>query len=159
MNAKQFFAGGNPGETYGQGVRRRIKSAASIWGLALVAAIVTYAAFAIFGSIWLTLSVAAICGIAASRIDVGLNPPQGEAPGASDRRLWLLLFVPALALLAAASIDVSLHATDGLAIFGAALLAALFGWVLGLTIAMVTSVDSRARVEGTTSTTSASSDQ
>lgn len=159
MNAKQFFAGGIPGETYGQGVRRRIKTAAIIWGIALVALIVTYAAFAMSGSIWLTLGVAAICGIGASRIDVGLDSPQGEAPGASDRRLWLLLFVPALAVLAAASIDVSLHATDGLAIFGAALLAALFGWVLGLTIVLVTLVDSRARVEEQTSPTSAGSGQ
>jgi hypothetical protein len=155
VNFKSVFEGGVPGETYGQGVRRRAKSIGIIWGLSLVSLLVTYGVYALSASIWATLGVASVCGIIGSRADLGLDPPKGAAPNESDKRIWLILFVPALLLFGGVSIYSAIHAQGGLDVFKAALTAGLFGWLLGSTSAILLSADSRARVEGTTFTTSA----
>jgi hypothetical protein len=155
VNLKSLFAGGVPGESYREGVRRRAQSVAIIWGLLLVSLIATYVAFTLSASVWVTSGVATLCGLASSKADFGLDPPKGEATNKADKINWLILFVPALVLLGAVSVYSALHARDGLDVFKVALSAGLFGWTLGSTSVVLFGADSRARVEGTTFTTSA----
>ena len=146
MNVKSLFAGGLPGETYTQGVLRRGRSVAIVFAFALASVALAYCVFALSGSIWATLGAATLCGITFTKADLRLDPVRREAPKESDKLVWLGLFVPALALLGGAAIYIALHAQGGLDVFRAALLAGMFGWVLGFT-ALFFSADSRARVE------------
>jgi flagellar basal body-associated protein FliL len=141
---KSLLDGGVAGETYGQGVRRRTKSIAIIWGLLLVSLLVTYGAYALSGSVWVTLVAATICGVVGSRADLGFDPPRGAAPNRSDKLVWMMLFAPALLLLGGVSIYLAMHAQRGFDVFRAALVAGLFGWAMGMTIIVLLSADSRA---------------
>jgi hypothetical protein len=115
--------------------------------LVLVSLILTYCVFSLSGSVWPTLAVATLCGIASSRADLRFDPVQGEAPKQFEKRIWLILYVPALLLFGAGSIYTALHARDGFDVLKAGLSAGLFGWVLGFTIIVAFDSVSRARVE------------
>ena len=144
MTAKGFFAGGIPGETYSQGVRRRIRTGGIIWVLTLSSIALAYAVFSLSGSVWATLAMAVLSGFFSSRADVHIDPIRGDGSKRSDNRVWLMLFVPALILLAVGSVYAGVHARTGLEVFRAGLVAGLFGWVLGFTIFMLRSAHSRA---------------
>jgi small-conductance mechanosensitive channel len=144
MNLNHPFAGGLAGETYGEGVRRRIRSIGIVWALVLVSLAMTYAVFLVSRSVSATLGVAALCGVACSMTDLRFDPVRGEARKQSDKLIWLILYVPALVLLCVVSAYTGLHARDGFDVFKAALLADLFGWVLGFTILVLRGADSRA---------------
>jgi hypothetical protein len=145
VNIKWLFEGGVPDETYGQGVKRRVRSAAIVWTLGLGSLALTYGAFILTGATWPTVIVAALCGVACSRVDLQFDPVNGEAPKKADQLIWLILFVPALVLSGAVSIYSALHVRDGFDVFKAGLLAWLFGCVLGVTFFMLRREGSRAR--------------
>ena len=144
MILRSLFKGSLPGETYREGVRRRSRSIAIIWVLTLLSVAVTYAVYLASNSVWATLGAAVLSGVACSRTDFRIDPVRGEPPKQSDKRVWLVLFVPVLVLSGVVSIYTALHARDGFDVFKAGLTAALFGWVLGFTIFMLRSADSRA---------------
>jgi hypothetical protein len=151
VNVKWLFEGGVPGETYGEGVRRRGKGILVTTMLVLVLAALIYVIFSLSGSIWLSMAAAALCGMASMRIGSPFDLPITKPSSRSDKVVWLVLFTPPLLVLAGASIyEARVHA-----VFQAACLSGLFGAVLGGTLMILLDAASRARVEGTTLATSA----
>ena len=151
MNIKWFFEGGVPGESYGEGVRRRGKGMAVRIILVLMSAALVDIVFALFGLIWLAMAAAALCGAAYVKVGTPFDVPVTKPSRSLDKVIWLVLFTPPLLLLA----GTSAYEAHMRAVFEAAALAGLFGAVLGGTIIVLSGGDSRAGVEGTTFTTSA----
>jgi small-conductance mechanosensitive channel len=136
VNLQSFFKGGVPGETYGQGVRRRVRSITIVAALLAVSVAVTNLVFQFSNSVWLAIIAAMGCGIAASRIDLIIDPINGSAPTKREKLFAVVWFAPALVLLAAASVYTAMDAKEG-SVFDATLLAGLFGWALGLIIRLL----------------------
>jgi hypothetical protein len=145
VNFRRFFVGGVPGETYAEGVRRRIRTAGFIWAQALVSLALTYGVFSLSDSRWATVGAATLCGIISSKAVFRLEPIRGEAPRQTDKVLWMVLFAPALILLGAAAVYTAQHAEDGFNMFKAGLAAWGFGCVVGSTAFFLFGADSRAR--------------
>ena len=152
MNIKWLFEGGVPGESYGEGVGRRAKGMLLTTMMVLILGGLVGIVFSLSGSIWLSMATATLCGLASMRIGTPFEPPVTQPSRSSDKIVWLVLFTPALVLLAVGSIYEAVRVHS---VLEAAGLAGLFGAVLGGTLMVLFDADSRARVEGTTLTTSA----
>jgi hypothetical protein len=139
MNLKWLFEGGVPGETYGDGVRRRGKGMAVTLILVLLSAALVSVIFSLTGSMWPSIVAAALCGFAFIRISTPFDLPVTRSSTASDKITWLVLFAPLLLVLGGASIyEARLHES-----FQAAALAGFFGAVVGGTVMVLTDADSR----------------
>jgi hypothetical protein len=143
-----------PEETDSEGVRRRGRTMGIIFGLMIAGALITYSAYSVLHSVWSVVAVAMLSGMAASRLDIRLDPPSGELPERSDKLRWLLWIAPLLILLGGATIYSALHVGADADIFETGLLAGFCGWVLGFTLIIVGDGLARARAEDTTLTTS-----
>jgi hypothetical protein len=142
MKLKWLFEGGIPGETYGEGVRRRSKGMLLTVVMVLLSAAIVAGIYSLSGSIWLSMVAAALCGIASMKVRTPFDLPVTESSRPSDKVAWLVLFTPALVLLAGAAIyeAVTVHS-----VFQAAGLAGLFGAALGATLMVLFDADSRTR--------------
>jgi hypothetical protein len=135
MNVREFFAGGLSGETYWQGVRRRIRQMLAI-SLALTASgAVTYAIYLASKSVLLTVSVAAVCGFVSGFSDISFIRAQSPPPSRSEKFFWIVWFAPLFVLLAGAlvyvlsggSASINQSSTDDVDLVGAVCIA----WMLG----------------------------
>ena len=133
MMGREIFRGGFPGETYSQGVRRRVRSGLIAFGSIAVSFAVVLSVFKTFGSTWLTIACAGLLGV----VGAVLNPRFETLPDGplqrGDTTVWFLLFVPAAIVLAAATIYAGARAQSGMDILRACLVAYLLGSIVGFT--------------------------
>ena len=101
MSVKDLFVSGIPGETYWQGVRRRIRDGLVIFAEIIASSAVTYGVYRVSGSVLLTVFVAAVSGFVSGFSDLSIIRAQNAPPTHSDKVLWVLWFAPSFALLAA----------------------------------------------------------
>jgi hypothetical protein len=142
---KNLFEGGVPGETYGEGVRRRVKSGSITFLIAAVVMGLTYGVYLLTDSIWATVVAAILCGLLSVKADLGVDPIKSGAPSRSDKTMWLILFIPAIVVLGISAVYAAFHAREVMDVMGVALIAYLFGCVLGFTASMIFGRLSRAR--------------